>query len=80
VVLSEVRTVADAEMVAGKIIAAINEPVDLAVGTIRIGASVGIGLYPADGSDPASVMRAADQAMYRAKAEGRNQYALPALV
>ncbi|HYH22756.1 MAG TPA: PAS domain S-box protein [Azospirillum sp.] len=79
VVLSEVKTVDDAEMVAGKIIAAINEPVAMCGGTIHIGASVGIGLYPADGSDAAAVMRAADQAMYRAKADGRNQYALPAL-
>ncbi|HYD67464.1 PAS domain S-box protein [Azospirillum sp.] len=80
VVLSEVKTVADAELVAGKVIAAINEPVAMRVGTIHVGASVGIGLYPADGSDAASVMRAADRAMYRAKADGRNQYALPALV
>ncbi|HEY0838133.1 MAG TPA: PAS domain S-box protein [Azospirillum sp.] len=79
VVLSEISTVADAEMVAGKVIAVINEPVTLAAGTIRIGASVGIGLYPADGNDAAAVMRAADKAMYRAKAHGRNQYSAPVI-
>ncbi len=41
----------------------------------RVGASVGISIYPTDGKDIDSLINAADQAMYLAKKAGRNQYA-----
>jgi diguanylate cyclase (GGDEF)-like protein len=39
--------------------------------TIQAGASTGIALYPADGEDPAELLRRADAAMYEAKHSGR---------
>jgi diguanylate cyclase (GGDEF)-like protein/PAS domain S-box-containing protein len=73
-VLSEIGSVEDAETVAGKVISVINEPVDLAGTAIHVGASIGIAIFPEDGESPPTLMKAADQAMYRAKANGRNQY------
>jgi diguanylate cyclase (GGDEF)-like protein len=49
-------------------------PEDSELGTATI--SVGITMYGGDGSGAEAVLVAADQAMYRAKAEGRNRIAL----
>lgn len=38
----------------------------------RMTASLGIAAYPDDGDEPAELVRAADRALYRAKAAGRN--------
>ncbi len=43
---------------------------------LNVSASIGVTLYPADSSDPDTLLRHADQAMYRAKSQGRNQYSL----
>jgi diguanylate cyclase (GGDEF)-like protein len=44
----------------------------------RVTASFGIAVMPEDGTDPASLMRQADRALYAAKANGRNRVELAA--
>jgi predicted signal transduction protein with EAL and GGDEF domain len=41
---------------------------------VAVGVSVGIALAPDDGLDPNALLRSADMALYRAKADGRNVY------
>ncbi|HIJ37673.1 MAG TPA: EAL domain-containing protein [Rhodospirillaceae bacterium] len=41
--------------------------------TLFVSASIGIAFYPGDGTDSASLIKAADSAMYRAKEQGRNR-------
>lgn len=57
---------------AEKLLHAINQPINVAGGGQRLGASLGIGIFPADGADLDRLMHNADKAMYRAKSAGGN--------
>ncbi|HSM10508.1 MAG TPA: EAL domain-containing protein, partial [Lysobacter sp.] len=50
-------------------------PVELRGVTFALPMSVGIALYPDDGSDAETLLRQADAAMYAAKSEGKNRFA-----
>ena len=61
-------------LVAGRILAVLDEPFELPGGQGRISASIGIAFYPEDGTDAATLIKRADTAMYRAKDSGRNAF------
>ncbi|MCW8905788.1 MAG: EAL domain-containing protein, partial [Sedimenticola sp.] len=63
-----------AGLAAQKLARAFADPFQLQDHTIRVTASMGICISPEDGRDPATLLRNADSAMYRAKEEGRNTY------
>jgi diguanylate cyclase len=50
--------------------ARLHPPYALPDGPIQLGASIGIACYPADGSEPATLLAHADRAMYAAKRQG----------
>ncbi len=54
----------------------IAQPMQIGKLLLRVHASIGVTLYPTDGADPDILLRHADQAMYRAKAQGRNRFSL----
>jgi diguanylate cyclase (GGDEF)-like protein/PAS domain S-box-containing protein len=64
----------NAARLAGKLIESMSEPVFIEGHEINIGLSAGIVLAPEDGRECDQLMRYADLALYRAKAEGRNTY------
>ena len=63
----------DAERIGKTILAAMLKPFDLGEQQVGVGASIGIALYPEHGRVLTTLMRAADIAMYHAKASGRAQ-------
>jgi diguanylate cyclase (GGDEF)-like protein/PAS domain S-box-containing protein len=71
----------DATVVAGKALDALDQPFVVEGHHLHVGASIGISLYPEDGTDVESLMRTADTAMYHAKEKGRGnfQFFMPAL-
>jgi len=71
VVLSDVRGTREVEVVAARIIASLSEPIALHSHNPVVTPSIGIALYPQDGTDADSLVRNADTAMYAAKADGR---------
>lgn len=74
VLLSEISHEEHAARSAEKIIAAVTAAHPIDGGELQVTASIGIALYPRDGADAESLLKAADAAMYQAKAGGRNQY------
>lgn len=73
VILSGTKQPADVELVAQTIIDTLAAPFMIAGQSVRISVSVGIALYPQDAMSPASLLQAADNAMYKAKKAGANQ-------
>jgi diguanylate cyclase (GGDEF)-like protein/PAS domain S-box-containing protein len=62
---------AAADMLADKITAAFTQDFPVAGKALRIGCSIGVAVYPANGDDAAALLGHADDAMYRAKVAGR---------
>jgi len=74
VLLSEIREATDAATVSQRIIEAVSKPFDVNGSRVTVGASVGIAIFPRDGSDYQTILKSADMAMYQAKEEGKNTY------
>ena len=53
--------------IAEKIVAAIQEPCALSVGDVVVKSSIGISIFPKDGSSASELIENADKAMYQAK-------------
>jgi diguanylate cyclase (GGDEF)-like protein len=64
----------NASELAGKIIEALVDPFDVLGHQMVIGTSIGIAMAPTDGKVPDQLLRNADMALYRAKADGRGTY------
>ncbi len=63
-----------ASIVAENILAALSRPFALNDHEFRVTASVGISIYPIDGTTAEVLLQKADAAMYRAKSGGKNRY------
>lgn len=74
--LPEVREARDAELIARKIIDAISGPFAVGGHQLYVTTSIGISLFPEHGSDGETLLKNADNAMYRAKDSGRNTFRL----
>ncbi len=71
---SDEEPAAAAAFLADRIIDAVGRPISIGDRCVDVGASMGIAICPTDGTDPETLLRAADMAMYRAKEEGRDTH------
>jgi diguanylate cyclase (GGDEF)-like protein len=72
--LSDEQAREQAGQTAGRIISALSRPFAIGRREVFVSASVGITLCPTDSSDPETLMRYADVALYDAKARGRSRH------
>ena len=72
VVLLDTTTVNDIENIGQNLLATLEQPYIINDQSVHCTASIGIANYPNDAVDINSLLRNADQAMYNAKAQGRN--------
>jgi diguanylate cyclase (GGDEF)-like protein len=72
----DIQSPVDIERVARRIALAIAEPFELGGHSVDIGASIGVSICPDHGSTIETLMRAADIAMYHAKASGGGKHCL----
>jgi diguanylate cyclase (GGDEF)-like protein/PAS domain S-box-containing protein len=63
-----------AKNLATRVIDTIAQPFDIEGHQIIVGTSIGVAVAPTDGNEPDQLLRNADMALYRAKAEGRGTY------
>lgn len=66
----------ECEQAISRVIIALAQAFHLSDQELSISASIGVTLFPHDGSDADTLLRHADQAMYAAKQNGRNRYHL----
>ena len=70
----DIDTKIGAGVLALRLLKAIREPYEIEGHDIEVGASIGIALAPVDSSNASDLLKYADLAMYKVKAEGRNGY------
>jgi len=76
ILLTEVACPEDAAFSADNLLASIAEPHRIAGENLYVTASMGIAVYPADGTDAETLLKRADLALLRAKARGRGSHFL----
>ena len=76
VLLTDIGQPSDAVAIASKMLHALTLPTQIGGRVIGLPASIGIAIYPKDGTTSATLIAAADAAMYAAKRGGGNGFAL----
>ncbi len=71
---TDLQDLARADALAQTLVKSLSRPFSIGANLLSIGASVGIAFWPQDGRDAATLIQAADKAMYRAKQSGGNSW------
>jgi len=76
IAITDLKSPKAAELVANKIVKALNSPFKIMSKEVNISGSVGISMFPDDGDDVEELIKSADASMYSVKNSGKNSYEL----
>jgi diguanylate cyclase (GGDEF)-like protein/PAS domain S-box-containing protein len=76
VLLPQIQDQSQVERIAAELIGTIERPLRFRNRSLHVSASVGITLFPDNGTDPKLLIKQADTALYHAKQAGRGRYSL----
>jgi diguanylate cyclase (GGDEF)-like protein len=74
VILEETAERPEVERIAGELLSVLSQPLQLSGHECHTTASIGIAMYPSDGTDMQTLTKNADMAMYLAKEDGKNGF------
>jgi len=74
ILMSRFTSLEDVEEVARRILGLVSDPVTIGGQCVWNACSIGVALFPNDGSDIATLVKNADSALYYAKSQSRGQY------
>src|SRR3990167_2604955 len=74
IMLIDIERTEDITVVAKKVLEALAQPFKVDMHEFFLTASIGISVYPKDGTDVQTLLKGADTAMYRAKEGGKNRF------
>jgi len=72
ILLAGFGDLASCEEILQRLLTEVGRPVQIGAHSVQVEASIGVALYPSQGSSADSLLEHADQAMYRAKRAGKN--------
>jgi diguanylate cyclase (GGDEF)-like protein/PAS domain S-box-containing protein len=75
-VMVDLEKIEDSAPLLERLLTAVATPIEFDDAVLKVSASIGVSIYPQDGSDADQLIRHADQAMYVAKQEGEDRYRL----
>ena len=73
-VLTDLKSATHLDMIASQLLQRLSEPYRIEALELHMSPSIGISVYPGDGTGIDTLIRQADEAMYHAKTTGRNNY------
>ncbi|WP_293266380.1 EAL domain-containing protein [Neptunomonas sp.] len=76
ILFAEIEKAEEVDIALRRVLKVINEPIAVENNSVSISASIGVTIFPEDSADADTLLRHADQAMYRAKDAGKNRYHL----
>jgi len=76
IIIENLNSPDNVNVIAKKILNSFKEPFNINGNSIKVGTSIGISVFPIDGSDADTLIKNADMAMYLAKKSGKNRYVI----
>jgi len=76
IIFSDIRNTSEVHYLIERTLNVISAPYEVQGNRVHVSASIGATIYPVDKSDPETLIRHADHAMYKAKEMGQSQYVI----